>query len=90
MAAADRAGGTPEPAVRPSPPVWLFWSAACLALVLVGVKALYLAARVDPGAGDRATDLPSLAAITYRDLAFVLAAWACARVAVVIVGHRVL
>jgi arylsulfatase A-like enzyme len=79
----------PAPPVRPSPPVWLFWSAACLALIFVGVKALYLAARVDPGAGDSASNLRSLAAITYRDITFVLATWAIARLAIAGVAARI-
>jgi arylsulfatase A-like enzyme len=69
--------------------VWLFWSATWLALVFVAVKALYLASRTDPGSADRADNLASLAAITYRDLIFVVAAWAIARLALAIIRPRV-
>jgi lipoteichoic acid synthase len=92
VAAADRrdgSAGDATPPVRLAAPVWLFWSAACLALIFVGVKALYLAARVDPGAGESASDLPSLAAITYRDLTFVLAAWAIARLVIALIRARI-
>jgi arylsulfatase A-like enzyme len=88
--APDRADQPPASPASPSAAVWLFWSAVWLALVFIGVKALYLATRVDPGAGDRATDLPSLAAITYRDVVFVAGAWAIARVAAAIARPRVL
>jgi arylsulfatase A-like enzyme len=84
---ADRAGRAPAP--RVGAVVWLFWSATWLAIVFVGVKALYLASRADPGAADRDADLWSLAAITYRDIIFVLAAWAIARLALAIVRPRV-
>jgi arylsulfatase A-like enzyme len=88
--AADRAGGAPKARAGPDPAVWLFWSAVWLAFVFVGVKALYLAARTDPGSADRAADLFSLAAITYRDIVFVLAAWAMARAVLAIGRARVL
>jgi phosphoglycerol transferase MdoB-like AlkP superfamily enzyme len=88
VTAADHAG---DPAAHPgrvASPVWLFWSAACLAIIFVGVKALYLAARVDPGAGNSSSNLRSLAAITYRDITFVLATWAIARAAIAAVPVR--
>jgi phosphoglycerol transferase MdoB-like AlkP superfamily enzyme len=88
--APDRADQPPASPASPSAAVWLFWSAVWLALGFIGVKALYLATRVDPGAGDRATDLPSLAAITYRDVVFVAGAWAIARVAAAIARPRLL
>ena len=89
MGPGDRAERADAPRVTGAV-VWLFWSAAWLAFVLVGIKALYLAARVDPGAGDQADDLLSLAAISYRDVGFVLAAWAIARLALAVVRPRVL
>ena len=61
--------------------VWLFWSAVWLAVVFVGAKLAYLAARRDPGTIDTGADLGSLAAITYRDVVFVAGAWAVARAA---------
>ncbi|PYR35194.1 MAG: hypothetical protein DMF93_22165 [Acidobacteria bacterium] len=81
MAADD---GTNRGAARPGsgPAVWLFWSAVWLALVFVGAKLAYLAARRDPGTADSGADLLSLAAITYRDVVFVIGAWAIARAAV--------
>ena len=80
MAADD---GTNRGAARPGsgPAVWLFWSAVWLALVFVGAKLAYLAARRDPGTADSGADLLSLAAITYRDVVFVIGAWAIARAA---------
>src|SRR5438093_13195520 len=67
---------------------WIFWGAVWLALVLVGVKAYYLWTRGDLNTIEVADDLSSLAAITYRDVVFVLAAWAIARAALVLAGGR--
>jgi arylsulfatase A-like enzyme len=61
--------------------VWLFWSAVWLAIAFAGAKLAYLAARRDAAAAYEGADLFSLAAITYRDLVFVIAAWAIARAA---------
>ena len=88
MTPGDRAGRAEAPRAGAGAVVWLFWSAAWLAFVFVAVKALYLASRVDPGSADRADDLASLAAITYHDVLFVIAAWAIARLALAIVRAR--
>src|SRR5262249_16756900 len=81
---APRAHGT---RVNADAVVWLFWSAVWLGVVFIAVKALYLMSRADPG-GDGRDDLSSLAAITYRDVMFVLAVWAIARLALTIVRPR--
>ncbi|HKB13657.1 MAG TPA: sulfatase-like hydrolase/transferase, partial [Vicinamibacterales bacterium] len=88
MSPGNGAGAAAAPRSSPHAAVWLFWSATWLALVFVGVKALYLAARSDPGAGDRGNFATSLAAISYRDIAFVVAAWAIARLALAIARPR--
>jgi arylsulfatase A-like enzyme len=67
---------------------WLFWGAVWLALVLVGVKAYYLWTRGDFHTIEVGEDLSSLAAITYRDVAFALAVWAIARAALFTAGDR--
>src|SRR5438067_6755951 len=67
---------------------WLFWGAVWLALVLVGVKAYYLWTRGDFQTIEIGEDLSSLAAITYRDVAFALAVWAIARAALAASGDR--
>src|SRR5262249_14729988 len=73
---------------RPVACDWLFWGAVWLALVLVGVKTYYLWMRGDLNTIEVADDLSSLAAITYRDVAFVLAAWAIARALLFASGER--
>src|SRR5262249_18010765 len=65
-----------------------FWGSAWLALVLAGVKGFYLWRRGDLNTIEVADDLSSLAAITYRDVAFALAAWAVARAALLVAGER--
>jgi len=67
---------------------FLFWGAVWLALVLVGVKTFYLWTRGDLATIEVGDDLSSLAAITYRDVVFVLAAWAVARAALFAGGGR--
>jgi arylsulfatase A-like enzyme len=64
---------------RPDAVDWLFWAAVWLSLVLVGVKAYYLASRGDLATIELLEDLPSLAAISYHDVAFAFVAWAIAR-----------
>ena len=88
MTAPTRDGRTPGARAGADAAVWLFWSAVWLALVFIGVKALYLASRADPGR-DRPYDVWSLAAITYRDVMFVVAAWAIARLALLVVRPRI-
>src|SRR5215468_2783077 len=73
---------------RPDSVDWLFWGAVWLALVLVGVKAFYLWTRGDLQTIEAGEDLSSLAAITYRDVTFTLAAWAIARAALFAAGRR--
>jgi len=67
---------------------WLFWGAAWLALVLVAVKTYYLWTRGDLNTIEVADDLSSLTAITYRDVGFVIGAWAVARVLLLAAGAR--
>jgi arylsulfatase A-like enzyme len=67
---------------------WLFWGAVWLALVLIGVKAYYLWTRGNLRTIEVGEDLSSLAAITYRDVTFALAAWASARAALLAAGNR--
>jgi phosphoglycerol transferase MdoB-like AlkP superfamily enzyme len=65
----------------------LFAAAASLVLVLVGVKAFYLWTRGEMGEGiDDAVG--SLAAISYRDVGYAVAAWIVARGALVFAGRR--
>jgi arylsulfatase A-like enzyme len=73
---------------RPDAIDWLFWAAVWLSLVLVGVKAYYLATRGDLGTIELLEDLPSLAAISYHDVAFAFIAWAIARAALVVTARR--
>jgi phosphoglycerol transferase MdoB-like AlkP superfamily enzyme len=67
---------------------WLFWAAVWLAVVLVAVKAYYLATRTDPALVDLGLDLSSLTAISYRDVAFAFVAWAIARAAMLLAVRR--
>ncbi len=66
-------------------PRWLVWAAVWFAIVLVAVKACYLGVPRVPGLGDY---FRSLAAISYRDVLFVTAAWAVARAALALAGGR--
>ena len=90
MAARDDTDCGAAPASSSTAAVWLFWSAVWLALVFVGAKLAYLAARRDPATIDSGVDLASLAAITYRDILFVACAWAIARAAAAALrSHRI-
>jgi len=73
---------------RPDDVDWLFWSAAWLALVLLAIKAYYLATRRDPALVDLGLDLPALAAISYRDMLFAFAMWVAARAVLFPVERR--
>jgi len=76
---------------RPDAADWLFCAASWLGLVLLAIKAYYLATRKDPALVDLGLDIPSLAAISYRDAAFAFISWAAARAALALVrGRRVL
>jgi hypothetical protein len=82
-------GRSPSAAHNGSDPAdWLFWSAVWLAAVLIGVKAYYLATRTDPALVDLGLDTSSLAAISYRDVAFALMVWALARAAMLLVRRH--
>jgi lipoteichoic acid synthase len=57
---------------------WLFWAAAWLAAVLIGLKAAYLGVH-GSGLGDIPHGLRSLAAISNADAVFVVALWCAGR-----------
>jgi phosphoglycerol transferase MdoB-like AlkP superfamily enzyme len=78
----------PTSPVRSSAAQRFFWANAWLAIALVAVKAFHLGV---PGAATRANEppyLPSLAAISYLDLTFVVALFAVGRVVLAAVGVR--
>jgi phosphoglycerol transferase MdoB-like AlkP superfamily enzyme len=64
---------------------WLFWGAVWFAIVLVAAKACYLGV---PRLSGLADALRSLAAISYRDVLFAIAAWGVARAALSLAGPR--
>lgn len=61
---------------------YVFWAAVWLAIALVAIKAYFLGAMIRV---EGQLHLRSLAAISYRDVAFVSGLWACARLLILAV-----
>src|SRR5947207_7280773 len=68
---------------------WLFFAAFWLAMVLVGIKAVYLGIHAGFSFREIGYWVRSLAAISHADLVFVIALWFCGRAMVAVAGtHR--
>src|SRR5258706_13080833 len=68
---------------------WLFFASLWLAMVLVGLKAVYLGIHAGFSLREIGYWLQSLAAISHADLVFVVALWLCGRAMVAVAGtHR--
>src|SRR6266545_5029200 len=83
----ETTGSPSEP--RATAADWLFFAAVWLAIVLVGIKAVYLGIHTGFSFGDIGHWIRSLAAISNADLVFVVALWLCGRTMVAVAGtHR--
>ena len=78
----------PSPGPSVAAPDWLFFGAVWLAVVLVAIKAAYLATHIGFAPSEIGFWLRSLTAISHADLVFVVALWLCGRALVAVAGGR--